>query len=245
MRGFRAVGRWYVAGLGPTERGVFATVVADVAELLGAERFGAEGEESQAAGAPGGAPGPDASGPLGGLRMSAGDVDVPQDPAVRRLLPDASRDDDAVAAEFRRLTEADLRAGKIARLRDLWWALLHTAGRTTDPQGALDDDDDLVLERADAQAFAAALTDVRLVLAERLGLRTEEDADRLYAALEEQAAAEEEAAGLGPAPDDDRPAREVLEREARAYLGSVYAALSWLQETLMAVLLDDLDRAGE
>ena len=32
---------------------------------------------------------------------------------MRRLLPDASRDDPQVAAEFRRLTEDDLRAGKI------------------------------------------------------------------------------------------------------------------------------------
>jgi hypothetical protein len=112
------------------------------------------------------------------------------------------------------------------------------------PRTAVDDDDDLVLARDAAPAFAAALTDVRLVLAERLGLETEEDADRLYATLEEQAAAEEEAAGVGPSDDDDRPAREILEAEARAWLGSVYAALSWLQETLMAVLLDDLGRGG-
>ncbi len=247
MRGFRTVDRWYVAGLGPTEREVFATVVADVAELLGAARFGAD-EATE----------PDTSGPLGALRMSTGTVDAPQDPAVRRLLPDASRDDDAVAAEFRRLTEGDLRAEKVGRLRDVWAALVAPAGprepgapgarRRSRPRTAVDDDDDLVLSREDAPAFAAALTDVRLVLAERLGIETEEDADRLYATLEAQAAAEEEAearAGAGrrrPA-DDDRPAREVLEQEVRAYLGSVYAALSWLQESLMAVLLDDLGRA--
>lgn len=232
MRGFRAVGSRYVAGLGPTEREVFATVVADVAELLGAERFGSE--------VPGGEP--DGVGPLAALRMSPGAVDAPEDPAVRRLLPDASMDDDAVAAEFRRLTEDDLRSAKTGRLRVVWALLL---GATSAPRGPLDDDDDLVLERAHAPAFAAALTDVRLVLAERLGLETEEDADRLYATLEEQAAAEEDAVGVGPADDDDRPAREILQREVRAYLGSVYAALSWLQESLMAVLLDDLPRDAD
>jgi hypothetical protein len=233
MRGFRAVDGWYVAGLGPTEREVFATVVADVAELLGAERFGAAGE----------APEPDATGPLARLRMTTAAVDAPEDPAVRRLLPDASRDDDAVAAEFRRLTEADLRFTKIGRLRAVWSALLGSADAAA-PRTPLDDDDDLVLARADAPRFAAALTDVRLVLADRLGLETEEDADRLYATLEAQAAAEEEAEELarrGRARDDDRPAREILEQEVRAYLGSVYAALSWLQESLMGVLLDDLD----
>ena len=75
------------------------------------------------------------------------------------------------------------------------------------------------------------------MLAERLGLETEEDADRLYEALEAQAAAEE--AGR---PDDDRPARQVLADELRAYLGSVYAALTWLQESLVSALLADLDR---
>ena len=242
MRGFRPVDGWYVAGLGPTEREVFATVVADVAELLGAERF--EWPEPAE---------PDASGPLAGLQMSTGDLDAPEDPAVRRLLPDASRDDEAVAAEFRRLTEADLRSAKIARLRDVWQALVDPATGASGPPGrrrsrprtTVDDDDDLVLTREDAPAFAAALTDVRLVLAERLGIRTEEDADRLYAVLEAQAAAEEDAAALGHPADDDRPAREVLEQEMRAYLGSVYAALSWLQESLMAVLLADLGRAGD
>ncbi len=239
MRGFRAVGGWYVAGLGPAEREVFATVVADVAELLGAKRFGAAGE----------APEPDASGPLATLRMTTAAVDAPGDPAVRRLLPDASRDDDAVAAEFRRLTEADLRFAKIARLREVWSALLGSPPTTSAPRTSADDDDDLLLTRGDAPEFAAALTDVRLVLADRLGLETEADADRLYTTLEAQAAAEEDAedlaaglAGGRAAPDDDRPAREILEQEVRAYLGSVYAALSWLQESLMAVLLDDLDR---
>ncbi len=236
MRGFRAVAGRYVAGLGPTEREVFATVVADVAELLGAERFGVERA----------APEPDGAGPLGALRMATGAVDAPEDPAVRRLLPDASRDDDAVAAEFRRLTEADLRWAKIARLRDVWSALVAPAGaRGPGARAPLDDDDDLVLARADAPAFAAALTDVRLVLADRLGLETEADADRLYATLEAQAEAEEDedlVPGSRGGADDDRPAREILEQEVRAYLGSVYAALSWLQESLMAVLLAELDR---
>ncbi|WP_298462534.1 DUF2017 domain-containing protein [uncultured Cellulomonas sp.] len=237
MRGFRAVGGLYVAGLGPTEREVFAGVVADVAQLLGAEQLGAPagaGPEAptDAVTDPGGGDPTSALGP----RMSTADLPAPVDPAVRRLLPDASRDDDGVAAEFRRLTEADLRAAKIGRLRDLWQAL--SGGGDHVPGLGLDDDLDLAVTRDDAPAFAAALTDVRLVLADRLGLESEEDADRLYTSLEEQAAAEE----AGWVPDDDRPAREVVAAEIRAYLGSVYAALTWLQESLMALLLADLGR---
>jgi hypothetical protein len=239
MRAFHLAGSYYVAGLDRTEREVFATVVADVAELLGAERFGEEPAADAASQ-------PDAQGQAEGqpvtLRMSTGDVPPPDDPAVRRLLPDASRDDDAVTAEFRRLTEADLRLTKITRLRDLWVAL------TTAPDAvraralglAADDDEDLVVARDDAQALAAALTDVRLVLAERLGLETEEDADRLYDALEDQATAMDD-----DDLDDDRPAREIVAQEVRAYLGAVYTALTWLQESLMALLLTDLHRPTE
>ena len=236
MRGFRTVGRHYVAGLGPTEREVFATVVADVAELLGAPRFadddgGADLGGGDAAGSGPGAPAERA--------WTAAAVPAPEDPAVRRLLPDASRDDDAVTAEFRRLTEADLRALKVERLRSLWTTL--RGGGDVVPGTGIDDDLDVVVRREDAEAFAGALTDVRLVLAERLGLRSEEDADRLYEALEAQAAAEED----GWVPDDDRPARQILADEIRAYLGSVYAALTWLQESLMSVLLADLGRSAD
>jgi hypothetical protein len=212
--------------MGPTEREVFATVVADVAELLGAPRFG-EDDADAADGAPAVRP------------WTSAAVPAPEDPAVRRLLPDASRDDDAVTAEFRRLTEADLRASKVERLRALW-ASLRGEGDVV-PGTGIDDDLDLVVRREDADGFAAALTDVRLVLAERLGLRSEEDADRLYESLEAQAAAEED----GWVPDDDRPARQILADEIRAYLGSVYAALTWLQESLMSVLLADLGRTAD
>ena len=226
MRGFRAVGRHYVAGLGPTEREVFATVVADVAELLGAPRFtAADGDAGE--------------GPADVRPWTSAPIPAPEDPAVRRLLPDASRDDDAVTAEFRRLTEADLRASKVDRLRALWLALRGEGDVV--PGTGIDDDLDLVVRREDADGFAAALTDVRLVLAERLGLESEEDADRLYESLEAQAAADED----GWVPDDDRPARQVLADEVRAYLGSVYAALTWLQESLMSVLLADLGRTAD
>jgi hypothetical protein len=237
MRAFRPVGGLYVAGLDRTEREVFATVVADVAELLGAERF-----------TPGS--GEDGGGALPVVRMSMESVAAPEDPAVRRLLPDASRDDDAVSAEFRRLTDADLRATKIGRLRDLWTAL--TGPQEPVPGAGIDDDDDFAVTPDRAHELAAGLTDVRLVLAERLGLETEEDADRLYESLEAQAAAADEraeqagrAGGADVDDADDRPAREILAEEVRAYLGSVYAALTWLQESLMAVLLADLGRSAD
>jgi len=221
MRGFRSEDVGYVAGLDATEREVLATVVADVAELLGAGRFGSPSATATAAGDE-----PDPVRSLLGLRPLPDVVPPPVDPAVHRLLPDASDDDDELAAEFRRLTEGDLRNAKIERLRTLWLSL--TDGAAGAPGEA---DTDLVVARDDAVDLAATITDLRLVLADRLGLETEEDSDALYDALDRRDLGEQ---------DPDRSAREVFQDEIREYLGSVYAALGWLQESLMAVLLADL-----
>jgi hypothetical protein len=228
MHGFeRAAGR-YVARLDPGEREVLATVVADVAELLGAGRFGIDPRPTDPARGAG-------SNPLLGLRMSPVAVPAPIDPAVHRLLPDASDDDPELAAEFRRLTEDDLRSLKVNRLRTMWRSLVATAdaGEPAELAELVDAGEsvDLVVRPEDAAQFAATLTDLRLVLAERLGVESEEDSDALYDALE----------GRDVGPDDpDRTGRELLADEIRDYLGSVYAALSWLQESLLAVMLADL-----
>ncbi len=132
--------------------------------------------------------------------------------------------DPQVAEEFRRLTEDDLRAGKIARLTSLWDAL------TTPTEGWRADA--FVSAPQDAKDVAAAITDLRLVLAERLGIRTDEQAERLYDALVDSPQAELEGVD------------EVLDPAARRYLVAVYGALSWLQESLVDLLLHDLRAPG-
>lgn len=200
MRAFTERQGAFVARLDASEREVVAALVADVAQLLGAPRF----DEVGVPGAP--------EVPL--LRTEA--LPAPQDPAVRRLLPDASRDDPELSAEFRRLTEDDLRAAKVARLGRLW-TLLTTAG-----EGRRHDL--LTVSPAAAPDVAAALTDLRLVLAERLDVRTDEDAERLYDELDD---------------DDGAPGAEV-----RRYLVALYGALSWLQESLVGLMLAQARRGG-
>lgn len=202
MHAFRRQKGRFVARLDPGERAVVASVVADVAELLGAGRF----EDAT----PPAAPDDHAT---TGWTVRTSPLPPPQDPAVRRLLPDASRDDPEVAGEFRRLTEDDLRARKVTRLRTLWTALVD--GEPGWPEDAL------VVSPQDADDVAATLTDLRLVLGERLDLRTDADSEALYDGL-----------------DDDE------EDDVRAYLASVYGALSWLQESLLAVMLAAPDRPG-
>jgi hypothetical protein len=215
MRAFRRRRGLYVARLDDDERGVIAALVADVAELLGAGRID---EEPVATAVADGSP-----------RLQLDPVAPPSDPAVRRLLPDASRDDPEVSAEFRRLTEDDIRAGKVARLSRLWTALTTpTPGQRADA---------FAIEPADAKDVAAALTDLRLVLAERLEIRTDGQAERLYDQLLTSPTADLDAATSDDVAPDLDPA-------TRRYLVAVYGALSWLQESLVDALLTDLRAAG-
>lgn len=135
-------------------------------------------------------------------RTHAAGFAAPEDQAVRRLLPDAVRDDAEASLEFRRLTETNLRETKVGALRAAALAL------ETSP---------LVLDRQAANQFAQALNDVRLVLAQRLDLRTEEDAERI--------------AGYS----DWNNVEDVDE-----YLALIYNFVTWLQETLMQSLLQTL-----
>ncbi|PVU83932.1 DUF2017 domain-containing protein [Cellulomonas sp. WB94] len=221
MRAFRRERGMFVAELDADERAAVAAVVADVAQLLGAGRL----EDGRTTGGPGDDDTRQTAPPtehLAGLSLRIDDIAAPDDAAVRRLLPDASRNEPSVSAEFRRLTEDDLRRVKTARLTALWDAL--TTGPADGwPRGAL-------VVHPDAGAdLAATITDLRLVLADRLGLDDDEASEALYADLEREL----------PDDDDGQPDPPA---DVRRYLGSIYAALSWLQESLLDVLLDELDR---
>lgn len=99
--------------------------------------------------------------------LPSADAALPEDPALARLLPDAYGDDDADAArEFRRYTEADLRAGKRAHCRTVLATLPEGGGQ-------------VVLDRNGADAWLGCLNDLRLVLGTRLDVTEELDVDDL------------------------------------------------------------------
>ena len=108
-----------------------------------------------------------------------------------------------MAAEFRRLTEHGLREGKTAKLATAIAAVMAADGNK------------VRLDQAQAQAMVVALTDVRLLLGERLGLRTDDDADDLQDRLE--------------AASEDDP---------QLYLAAYYDFMTWLQESLTQALMD-------
>jgi len=97
------------------------------------------------------------------------DPERPTDPALARLLPEGNRDDPEASAEYRRLTEFGLRARKRSSARLAAQALARNSP--------------VVLSTDEALALMKALTDVRLVLGERLELRTDEDAEKLHERL--------------------------------------------------------------
>jgi hypothetical protein len=99
--------------------------------------------------------------------LSSGPVAPPEDPALQRLLPDAYSDDDPDASsEFRRYTEADLRAGKREHAGTVLATLPSGGGR-------------LVLDRDQADAWLGCLNDLRLVLGTRLEVTEDLDASDL------------------------------------------------------------------
>lgn len=192
----------YVALLDPTERTVLRGLMEQTRALLSPEvestgdafddlvaSMGVSlGAADQVSGEPAARPGSD------GL--------TDRDPALDRLLPTAHRGDDEIASEFRRLTEEGLRQRKSGNLDVAVGALSAATGSR------------IALDERQAPAFLMALTDVRLLLGERMGMRTEEDAEALHAAMDDI--------------DDDDPL---------GYAMAWYDFLTWLQETLTHALM--------
>ena len=83
----------------------------------------------------------------------------PLDPALARLLPDAYRGDQEAASEHRQLTELSLLERKVGNARAVIESL-------SDPG---------VLTEGQVQSWLRTLTDLRLTLAARLQIETDDD----------------------------------------------------------------------
>lgn len=92
------------------------------------------------------------------------DGDLAADAALARLFPNAYPDDKEAAAEFRQYTRDGLVERKSANSGLIAAALM-----------ASSDEGRLTVARDDAEHWLPALTDLRLVLAERLGIHQDGD----------------------------------------------------------------------
>ncbi|ATG51625.1 hypothetical protein CFK38_08865 [Brachybacterium vulturis] len=141
------------------------------------------------------------------------DAREPADAAVRRLFPAASDDPD-LATEYRRLAQQDLADGKLTDLRLVMTILDRSGGGHGE----------VVIDDAESMAMLRALNDVRIVLADRLGLERDGDFDtvRMLQQIGDQV---EEAEPVG---DDEHVGSDIVI--------AVYELLSWLQESLLRAL---------
>ena len=131
--------------LDPAEHGVLSQLFDQMAELL-------EDPDSE-----------NGSDPLAKLLNMSGSTQISEDPALARLFPDGYSGDEHASADFRRFTEQDLRAQKIAALSVARETLSEWTGKSSvTPQ--------------QAQHWLKALNDLRLVLGTRLEIT--DDADR-------------------------------------------------------------------
>jgi hypothetical protein len=109
------------------------------------------------------------------LDVDSDEPEVPEDPVLKRLFPDAYPEDATASSDFRRFTERDLKAKKVA---DAQLVLDRLAGTELGAR-------DLRIPRDEVEAWLRTLTSVRLAVATRLGISDAEAADELSALPED------------------------------------------------------------
>ncbi|CAB4339306.1 MAG: DUF2017 family protein [Actinobacteria bacterium] len=95
--------------------------------------------------------------PLEQLVGMSGPTQLPQDPALARLFPNAYVDDKEAASEFRQYTEPDLRKNKVDNVKLALETLVEWNEVAT-------------LDKNQARAWLLALNDLRLTLGTRIGI---------------------------------------------------------------------------
>ena len=161
MTGVKRTRRGVVVSFDEVEASLLRHLVGEVRDLL------ADGEPMPpAAGATGAVPSDAELSALTGLDAGLGHDALmpPSDPALARLLPDAYRDDDQAAGEFRRLTESSLRRDKVSAADRLLAAL------------PADGPGEVRLDPESTESWLSTINDVRLALGTRLEV-TEEMAE--------------------------------------------------------------------
>lgn len=167
MSGFRANSGGVTARFAKPEAIVIRDLVTQVIELVVADDPSAASTRPDVPGLPGdggtlGSDVPDAA-TLESMVGFGETAEVPDDPVLARLLPDAYRDDPEAAGEFRRFTESGLRSAKVAAARTLLATLPAGGGKVK-------------LSSEQAEAWLRSLNDVRLALGVRLGVTDDFDA---------------------------------------------------------------------
>jgi hypothetical protein len=135
----------------PAQAGVIRSLVSQVAELVSSDSAGERANQGGAA-----------TDELEMMLGLSGNDELPHDPVLARLLPDAYSDDHDASAEFRRYTEESLRSSKINSAQAVLASLPAEGG-------------EVMLSEPECQQWLRALNDVRLALGVRLGITDESE----------------------------------------------------------------------
>jgi len=156
---------------------------------------------------------------------------LPEDPVLRRLLPNAYQDEKA-AGEFRRYTEHGLREKKKAHALTIYEALLpqdeEWSGDTPLEKGSID----ISFGEGDAMAWLGGLNDLRLALAVRLGIGTEMGVGTEMGIGTETATS---------SPQEQHQKYELMvDSDPMKAVYAVYSWIGWLQQSLLDALTENI-----
>ncbi len=156
---------------------------------------------------------------------------LPEDPVLRRLLPNAYQDEKA-AGEFRRYTEHGLREKKKAHALTIYEALLpqdeEWSGDTPLEKGSID----ISFGEGDAMAWLGGLNDLRLALAVRLGIGTEMGIGTQMGIGTETATS---------SPQEQHQKYELMvDSDPMKAVYAVYSWIGWLQQSLLDALTENI-----
>ncbi|MEY3433839.1 MAG: hypothetical protein RL057_219 [Actinomycetota bacterium] len=154
----------------------------------------------------------------------------PEDPVLRRLLPNAYEDEQA-AGEFRRYTEHGLREKKKAHALLIYEALLPQDedwnGDTPLDKGSIQ----ITISMADSLAWLGGLNDLRLALAVRLGFGSEKGKPQ----AEDLADANQQNADMANT-DLHKKYELMVESDPMKAVYAVYSWIGWLQQSLLEAI---------
>lgn len=221
MRAFRRVPEGLVCGLDDWERELLARLALEVRALLQADAPPTPGpgqSETSSSSRPDPVRPGESERDREVLEALDFDLDPPTnrvhsgrpntDPVIAVLLPQAS-EDPITAMEVSSLTRARLRGDKVDRLASLAAELRAPSG----PEGTV------LVAPGQESDWLGASNDIRLVLAQRLGIESAQDAERVHAAAFQEA-----------------PEEETSREQWYRGTALVYDMVTWWQESLVSAL---------
>lgn len=154
--------------------------------------------------------------PLFNLLGITGNELPPEDPVLRRLLPNAYEDENE-ASEFRRYTEQSLREKKRASAHLIYEALIPSEEEWSADQPLDKATIEVKLKLEEVGSWLSSLNDLRLALAVRLGIGEGDSSDKKSEGAKEKF-------------------EVMVESDPMKAVYAVYTWLGWLQQSLLEAI---------